>query len=181
MNKKIPNILTVLRIFLVPGFPLIYFSDLPKASYYSLAFFLIVGATDILDGYIARKYNLISAFGTAMDPLADKLMLIAVLVAFGIKGILPLWVIVFIVVKEFLMIIAGLYFYFKREKYVIPSNIFGKTATMLIFLAILGILIRPEFVVFVYMIYLAVCLKIVALFFYTKGHLRNIKNTYTEN
>lgn len=79
MYKKLPNILTVTRIFMVPIFPLIYFSSMEKASIYALIFFLFVGATDMLDGYLARKYNLISAFGTAMDPLADKLMLIMVM------------------------------------------------------------------------------------------------------
>lgn len=175
MYKKIPNILTVLRIILVPVFPLIYFSNLTKSSYYSLGFFLIVGATDMLDGYLARKYNLISAFGTAMDPLADKLMLMVVFICFGVKKLLPLWVIIFIVAKECFMIITGLYFYFKKEKYVIPSNIFGKTATMLIFLAILGMFIKPQLMTFSFMIYFAIGLKLVALFLYTKLHLKKIK------
>lgn len=174
MYAKLPNILTVTRIFMVPIFPLIYFSSLEKASIYALEFFIFVGLTDMLDGYLARKYNLISAFGTAMDPLADKLMLIMVMICFGIKELLPLWIIIFIITKELIMIFTGLYFYFKKEKYVIASNIFGKSATMFIFLTILGILWNPEIKIFVYFIYIAVVMKIIALISYAVTHKKNI-------
>ena len=174
MYAKLPNILTVTRIFMVPIFPLIYFSSLENASIYALEFFLFVGATDMLDGYLARKYNLISAFGTAMDPLADKLMLIMVMLSFGIKGLLPLWIIIFIIVKELIMIFTGLYFYFKKEKYVIASNIFGKSATMLLFLTVLGILWNPAIKIFVYFVYLAVMLKIIAFISYAVVHKKNM-------
>lgn len=173
MYKKLPNILTVTRIFMVPIFPLIYFSSLEKASIYALVFFLFVGATDMLDGYLARKYNLISAFGTAMDPLADKLMLIMVMLSFGIKGLLSIWIISFIIIKELLMIFTGLYFYFKKEKYVIASNIFGKSATMFLFLTILGLLWAPEMKIFVYFVYIAVIMKIIAFISYAITHRKN--------
>lgn len=174
MYAKLPNILTVTRIFMVPIFPLIYFSSLEKASIYALEFFILVGLTDMLDGYLARKYNLISAFGTAMDPFADKLMLIMVMICFGIKGLLPLWIIIFIIAKELTMIFTGLYFYFKKERYVIASNIFGKSATMFIFLTILGILWNPEIKIFVYFIYIAVAMKIIAFISYAVTHKKNI-------
>lgn len=175
MNKKIPNILTVLRIILVPFFPLIYFSNLSKASEYALVFFLIVGATDMLDGYLARKYNCITPFGTAVDPLADKLMVIGVLISFGIKKLLPLWLVFFIIAKELLMICIGLYFYLKKEKYVIASNIFGKSATMLLFLTIMGILAAPEVKMFVYVVYFVVVLKIIAFVTYAIQHKKNLR------
>lgn len=174
MYAKLPNILTVTRIFMVPIFPLIYFSSLEKASIYALEFFILVGLTDMLDGYLARKYNLISVFGTAMDPFADKLMLIMVMICFGIKGLLPLWIIIFIIAKELIMIFTGLYFYFKKERYVIASNIFGKSATMFIFLTILGILWNPEIKIFVYFIYIAVVMKIIAFISYAVTHKKNI-------
>lgn len=173
MNRKIPNILTVLRIFLAPVFPVVYLYCSENSNIYALILFLIVGATDILDGYIARKYNFITVFGTAMDPLADKLMLIAVFIAFTMKQILPLWLVIFVITQELIMIFIGLYFYFKKEKYVIPSNVFGKTATMMIFLAIIGILVAPEVKLFVDIVYVAVGLKIIAFMSYVKHHKEN--------
>lgn len=175
MNNKIPNILTIFRIILVPIFPLVFFSNLEQANFYALIVFLMAGATDILDGYIARKYNFITPFGTAMDPLADKLMLIGVFLSFSVTKILPLWLILFVIVKELIMISFGLYFYFKKEKYVIASNIFGKTATMMLFLTIIGILAAPHIKIFVDIVYLAVGLKIIAFISYAKHHEKNKK------
>ena len=176
MNKKLPNILTVFRIFLVPLFPVAFF--LEQNSYYLYAFliFILAGITDILDGYLARKYKVISRFGTAMDPLADKLMLIMSLICLGIKNLIPLWILIIMMVKESIMIFFGLFMYFKREKFVIPANIFGKMATLFFTLAVVLILLLPAKEYLIYFIYFAFFLKLLALssyilnFIKRKGH-----------
>lgn len=142
---NIPNLLTGFRFLLVPAFILIFFSEpdgnIVKATY----IFILAGITDILDGYIARKYNKITQWGQAMDPLADKLMQLTVLVCFTIKDFLPIWIIVVIGIKEILLIIGGLFLYCKRNKIVIPANKYGKIATIAFYIAIIYIVIDLPF------------------------------------
>ncbi len=116
MLKHIPNILTTIRLFLVPLFALIYFSSMPNAMAISLAIFVIAGITDVLDGYIARRFELISAIGIALDPLADKLMLLTTLTCLYISGYLPFIILAIMYIKEFTMMITGVFMYFQKEK-----------------------------------------------------------------
>ncbi len=100
----------------------------------SITIFLVAGATDVLDGYIARKYNLVTKWGMVLDPLADKLMLLTVLVCLAIKDYAPVWIVVVIALKEVFMIISGMFLFSKNT--VIPSNIFGKASTLLFYLSV---------------------------------------------
>lgn len=168
MYKNLPNILTIIRIILAPIFSFFYLSSNENFQNIAFIIFFLVGLTDIFDGYLARKYHVITPFGIAMDPLADKIMLIFVFISFAVKNILPLWIIVFIVAKESLMICAGIYFYYKKEKFIVPSNIFGKTATMLMFVGVIGILINSKSFIFIYMVYFSIILKIFAFYSYLK-------------
>lgn len=126
---NIPNMLTVFRIFLIPIFLAVYFSSPETNLLQAVGIFLLAGATDVLDGYIARKYNQITKFGTVMDPLADKLMLITALTSFTITGIVPLFLLIIILAKELFMIIGGILTY--RKGIINPANKYGKTATFL--------------------------------------------------
>lgn len=99
--KHTSNILTSLRLLLVPVFPAVYFASHPKSHFIAMCVFLVAGFTDFLDGYIARRYQMVTALGTVLDPLADKLMLLTVLITLNISGTLPLWVVVLIVVKDY--------------------------------------------------------------------------------
>lgn len=134
--KHISNILTAIRLLLVPVFPAAYFSTHPQAHFIAMCIFLAAGFTDFLDGYIARRYHMITELGTVLDPLADKLMLLTVLTTLSISGTLPVWVVVLIALKELFMIFAGTFLYFRKSRFVIPSNYFGKAATALLFPAI---------------------------------------------
>lgn len=96
--------------------------------------FLIAGLTDVLDGYIARKKNLVTKWGIVLDPLADKLMLLTVLTCLTINDIIPLWIIIIVSIKELAMIIAGAILY--NKDFIIPSNIFGKMATLMFYISI---------------------------------------------
>lgn len=131
---NIPNILTLFRLFLIPVFILVFFSSVKNNFIYAVSIFLLAGATDVLDGYIARKYNLVTKWGIVIDPLADKLMLLTVLICLAIKGYIPLIVVILIAVKDSLMIISGVFLYKKNT--VIPANIFGKASTLLFYLSI---------------------------------------------
>ena len=82
---NLPNILSLIRLCAVPLVPLAYFSDLPGANWIAAAIYLAAAMTDVLDGYIARKFNLITRLGRVLDPLADKMMAFCVLVCIIIK------------------------------------------------------------------------------------------------
>ena len=140
MLKYIPNTLTIIRFLLIP-FILFYIFT----GNYILAFviFTISALTDIADGVIARKFNLISNFGKLMDPLADKSTQIAVLTSLVITDIIPIWILLIVLLKEFIMIVGASFLYGKDV--VVYSRWYGKLATVLFYLAIVLSLILKQF------------------------------------
>ena len=131
--KNIPNILTTLRILLVPFIPIFYFNN---KTHLALLIYLIAGITDILDGYLARKYNAISKFGSALDPFADKLMLITVLITLTIDKQIPILIVIIVSIKESAMIIVGIFIYIRHDQLIISSNKLGKISSFLFFIAV---------------------------------------------
>lgn len=131
---NLPNTLTLFRLLLIPVFVSLFFSRLSNNLIYSILAFFTAGITDILDGYIARKYNLTTKLGTVLDPLADKLMIVTVLTCLVIKKYISSWILVVIFIKELFMILAGIRLYHKNT--IIPSNKLGKLTTILFYLAI---------------------------------------------
>ena len=133
MKKYIPNILTVSRFAFIPFIvtALLY-------ENYILAVILLTlsGLTDVLDGVIARKFNLISNFGKLIDPLADKTTQVSILVTLVFKEIIPLWILVVIFVKEILMI-SGASFLYGKEL-VVSSRWYGKLSTIMLYLAMVS-------------------------------------------
>ena len=131
MAKNIPNVLTISRFFLIPF--IIYFIVIDN---YLLAFIFLTisGLTDVLDGFIARKFNFITNFGKLIDPLADKATQISVLIALTFKNIIPFWMIVVVALKEAAMI-AGASFLYGKEL-VVSSKWYGKLSTVLFYIAI---------------------------------------------
>ena len=95
------NKLTLLRVAMIPMFLLVLYLDVPGANYWALAIFVIASLTDTLDGYIARHYNQTTDFGKFMDPLADKILVLASMIWFCSVGSLPAWVLVIVVAREF--------------------------------------------------------------------------------
>ena len=140
MLKYVPNSLTIVRFLLIPVIVINVFM-----GNYLLAFlfFTISGLTDIADGFIARKFNLISNFGKLMDPLADKLTQIGTLTALVITNIIPLWILLIVLFKEFIMICGASFLYGKDV--VVYSKWYGKLATVLLYLAIVVSLLLKQF------------------------------------
>lgn len=139
--KNIPNILSVFRICLVPVFILLFYRE----SYVASAVVVAISAiTDIADGYIARKFNLVSVTGQVLDPLADKLMQISVIIVLWFKGLIPDWAICIMAGKEFVMIIGGCILYFFRKKSSIPAMWYGKFSTCLFYVSVMVIILWPE-------------------------------------
>ena len=132
---NIPNLLTVLRMLMIPVFAKMYYSDMRA---FSMLVFLLASATDLLDGYLARKWNQITSFGKLMDPLADKLMTLTMIFCLMDTGFLPVWVLVVLVCKEVMMVLGGLALLkgVKGQRIVVMANWAGKAATALIISAI---------------------------------------------
>ncbi len=123
MFKYVPNILTIMRFLLIPFILLYATAD----NYIAVMIVLTIsGITDVLDGFIARKFNFITDFGRLVDPLADKCTQISVLVVLTAKNIIPLWITVIVLTKELLCII-GATFVLCEKKLVTSSKWFRKT------------------------------------------------------
>lgn len=135
---NLPNILSIFRMCLVPVFVFFFFSKDPNGHFYAAAVYALAAITDILDGIIARKFNLITKLGTVLDPLADKLMTITVFICITVRGIIPWWIILILFAKDLLLVIGGVKLY-KDLSAVISANGFGKSAT--VFLVLGGIIL----------------------------------------
>ncbi len=140
MLKHLPNILTVLRLLLIP---VIVFYIFTGNYILAFIFFTVSGITDIADGFIARKFNLISNFGKLMDPLADKLTQIATLASLVFTNIIPVWILLIVFLKEFIMICGASFLYGKDV--VVYSKWYGKLATVLLYIAIVISLLLKQF------------------------------------
>ena len=148
---NLPNKLTMFRVFLIPFF--IVFMKLtgifgPNMRFIALAIFIVASLTDMLDGKIARKYNLITDFGKFMDPLADKLLvcsaMICLIVPNGCTGQLADWIVIIIIAREF--IISGFRLIAADNGLVIAASWWGKVKTVCqMFMIIVLIIHLPMF------------------------------------
>ena len=142
--KNIPNVLSIIRICLVGVFVYVFFSNHPNNLIWALVVFLSAGLTDVIDGFLARRFNWITNLGKILDPLADKLMQCTVLVCMLIKDMIPLWLVIPFILKEFLILLGGL-LVIKKRKVVVVSNIFGKATVVLFYAAIVFCITAREF------------------------------------
>ena len=166
--KHIPNILTILRFFLIP-FIIKYLME----DEFIIAFAIITlsGLTDVLDGCIARKFNFITNFGKLIDPLADKVTQILILVTLALKDIIPFWFLIIVISKELISIVGASFLYGKEL--VVSRRWYGKMATVLFYIAIICSLfikqfnISFDFSMIIY--YLALIATIFSLVMYIKA------------
>lgn len=162
---NIPNILTVIRFIMIPVFAyFLYTGSVIKAA----VVFVLAGFTDILDGIIARKFNMITDWGKLADPLADKLLQITALLLLTLQKKLPSIILIVVLAKEIFMI-AGSYFLYKNKK-VVSANWYGKLATVLLFLSIVFTLFKLPYSMF--FVYCAVIATLFAFIMYSFSFVR---------
>ena len=144
MSMNLPNKLTMFRVVLIPVFIVVLMSGLiaePASRYIAVIIFCVASFTDYLDGHIARKYNLVTNFGKFMDPLADKLLVSAAMICMIELGMLPAWVVIIIISREF--IITGFRLIAAEGGLVIAASWWGKITTVtqmaMIILMLLGV------------------------------------------
>ena len=125
---NLPNKLTVLRVIMVPFFVFFMLADhIACHNWIAVAIFVVASLTDTLDGYIARKYDLVSNFGKFMDPLADKLLVCSALICLVDLKQLPAWMVIVIISREF--IISGFRLIAAEHQIVIAASMWGKFKT----------------------------------------------------
>ena len=163
---NLPNALTLFRFLLIPVF--IYLMSIDQMMP-ALAVFIIASLTDILDGWIARKYNLITDFGKLFDPLADKLMVLSLLMMFVVKDIAPFAAIAILFIKEMLLMIGGILLL--KRNLVVYSQRIGKIAQFVTVLALILCFFHKQFnawgyPIHLYVLWTSVGLAILSFIFY---------------
>lgn len=141
---NLANALTTSRILFIPLFLYFFFQDFPNHYLWAGTVFVLSGLTDFLDGYIARTQNMTSDLGRLLDPLADKLSMIAVFISLAIVKILPLWIIVIILAREITILIGSLFVYFTGHDIIFPNR-FGKLATFCLYSTAAASILRVSF------------------------------------
>lgn len=126
---NLPNKITVFRACMVPVFLIFMLvPGIPAGNYIAAVIFAVASASDFLDGYLARKNNLVTDFGKFMDPLADKLLVCSAFICFVELGTVPAWVVILIIGREF--IISGFRLIAADNNIVIAANYWGKIKTV---------------------------------------------------
>ena len=174
----IPNVLTMIRLLLVPVFVVVYFRTSAEPKYAALAIFAAASLTDMLDGYLARKLNQMTDFGKLFDPLADKLMVLSAMVCQAVTGVFPWAAVIVVACKELVMVLGGL-FMLSRDV-VVYSNIVGKAAQVCFILSLILSFFHVPLAEWgtrldLILLWITVGLAVLAMVVYAAEYLRSLK------
>ncbi len=175
---NLPNKLTVLRVVLVPFFVafLLLSGENESLKWVALVLFIVASLTDLLDGKIARKYNLVTTFGKFMDPLADKVLTISGMICLIELHRIPSWIVVIIVAREF--IISGFRLIATEHGIVIAANYWGKwkTTFQMIMIILMIINIEKLSIVTAITMWIALALTIISLATYIMQNMEVVRS-----
>ncbi|MBO5301181.1 MAG: CDP-diacylglycerol--glycerol-3-phosphate 3-phosphatidyltransferase [Peptococcaceae bacterium] len=149
---------------MVPLFMIALMMNTPASRLIATVIFALASLTDMLDGQIARKYNMVTNFGKLMDPLADKVLTAAAMICLVELGDLAAWIAVVIIFREYL--ITGLRSVAASENIVVAANIWGKVKTVCQMIALMLLMVKPQIVdlcginIGLWLMYVAVALTI---------------------
>ena len=174
-NMNLPNLLTLIRLFLVPVYIVVFAQG---EKYAALAVFLVASFTDLLDGRIARKYNLITDFGKLMDPLADKVMVVTAMFSMAIGNsripkVIPWAAVVVLFLKELVMVIGSSKLL--KSGVVVYASMIGKVAQCCFIASLVAVYFHEEIAALfsswfitpdLMLMWLSVILTLCALVFY---------------
>lgn len=165
---NLANRITMFRILLLPIFVLSYYYDQSGIS--SLAIFLLGSFSDFLDGYVARKYDMITDFGKFIDPIADKILVLSAFILFIERGFVEPWVVIVVLFRE--LLISGFRMLAAKKNISIAADIFGKLKTTtqffsVIFFFLTIILInRNMYIIGKVLLYISVALTVLSMINY---------------
>lgn len=140
---NLPNLLTLLRFALIPVYIAVFSYGYVKSAFMIV---LIAGFTDILDGYLARSRGQVTEIGEMLDPLADKSLMLVVILSLLISGMIPWQAAAVMFLRDLGMISGSAYFHFRGKK-TVPANLMGKLTTVLYYIAVLFIVFKVDFAI----------------------------------
>ncbi|MBH1942376.1 CDP-diacylglycerol--glycerol-3-phosphate 3-phosphatidyltransferase [Mobilitalea sibirica] len=163
---NLPNKITIVRILMIPIFLIFMLvPGITYGQYIAAAIFILAALTDALDGYLARKNNLITNFGKFMDPLADKLLVSSALISFVELKLVPAWIVILIIAREF--IISGFRLIASDNGVVIAASWWGKLKTNVQIVMSVMLIINLDYTIIDILeqiaIYLALALTIISM------------------
>ena len=169
---NLPNKLTMARVIMIPFFVIFMLTGWggEASKWISLAIFIVASLTDLLDGHIARKHNLVTNFGKFMDPLADKLLVCSAMICLVEMGRIPAWIVIVIISREF--IISGFRLIASDNGRVIAASYWGKFKTTFQMLMVIVIIFNINLqlgwlnILGTILIYVALVLTVVSLIDY---------------
>lgn len=169
MDMNLANKLTMLRVVMIPAFLLVLFlAPEPMNRYIAVIIFIVASLTDMLDGKIARKYNLVTNFGKFMDPLADKLLVCSAMICLIELDRLAAWIVIVIIAREF--IISGFRLVASDNGVVIAASYWGKFKTTFQMLMVIVLILDIQMPFFqilgTVLTYVALILTVVSLIDY---------------
>lgn len=167
---NLPNKLTIFRVILIPFFVVFMLAPICPgyANYIALGIFIVASLTDLLDGKIARKYNLVTDFGKFMDPLADKLLVCSAMICLVETGQLASWIVIIIISREF--IISGFRLIASDNGIVIAASYWGKFKTVFQMCMIIALILNIDNeyyqIACTVLVYIALALTVISLIDY---------------
>ena len=166
------NKLTMVRVILIPVFLAVLYIglyvDFPYSQYAAMVLFIIAGLTDIADGYVARSRDQVTDFGKLMDPLADKVLVVAAMLWFVERDVMPAWVVLIVVIREFM--VTALRLIAVDNGRVIAAAISGKIKTVVTMVCLTAMFLPLE----IWMIY--VCVTLITITTVVSGIEYFVKN-----
>lgn len=180
----LPNILTCLRVVLIPVFMVLAYQDTTACDLAALVVYVVACLTDYVDGKLARKNNQVTNFGKFMDPVADKLLVMAALLLFVEDGTIAAWMVAIILGREF--IVSALRMVAASDGLVIAANIWGKAKTMITMITLIlllcpiGPLMLGPVSVQQVLIWVTVIITAISGITYIKDNFAVIKDGFTQ-
>ena len=181
---KLPNILCYIRIALVPLFVYLYFTAEEPVDYYVATLVVMLsGITDFLDGQIARRCNMITDLGKIIDPAADKLMQLAMLVTLAINIPYMCILAVYLIVKEVVMALMGLVVMKRANRRVDGAKLYGKVFTAVVYVCMLALVAFPHMPVNLQYVIMIVCAAVLTFAFimYIRIYIIMLKDNHYGN
>lgn len=162
---NLPNKLSLMRVLLVPVLVIVYYLNSEIGLLFLAPIFVIAALTDFLDGYIARKYNLVTQFGKFIDPLADKMIVMTALLLLSDAGLVYMWITIIIMTREF--IVTGIRLITVGEGKIIAASKLGKLKTATTMIALILLLMYPYADIFatigIYILYVGLAFTVISL------------------
>jgi len=169
MQLNYPNTLTIVRLLLIP----VYLYFFLKGEYIiSGIFFSLSGLTDFLDGYLARKYNMVTDLGKILDPLADKLTLISILAVLIYTDLIPRVISVTLLIRELLVLLGSGIMYSLGKKLLSPT-LLGKLSVFILYVAIAAYLLNFRFINMI-LLYIVIPINIISAIDYIRNGFKKL-------